>query len=163
MNIFTVPYGSKGFYVKPDTSLNKDSNDYFCPDSITELAATVFIYARAIKAGKSVSAKFAQRYYTHIGKGVHFHIPQLINPASPESWWIAHSLDNTTFLTDNPQEASLIPDKYKALIDAAFETASRYVSFRTGDYIAVEIEPSETIKAGTDVYTCNDKSINIIW
>ena len=56
MNIFTVPYGSKGFYVKPDTSLNKDSNDYFCPDSINELAAAVFIYAKATKAGNSVSA-----------------------------------------------------------------------------------------------------------
>ena len=163
MNIFTVPYGSKGFYVKPDTSLNKDSNDYFCPDCINELAAAVFIYARATKAGKSVSAKFAQRYYTHIGKGVHFHIPELINPANPESWWVARSLDNTTFLTEDPQELSLIPDEYKALIDQAFETASKHISFRTGDYIAVEIAPSEKINADTQMYTCNNKSINLIW
>ena len=50
MNIITVPYGSENFYCRPDTSLNRDSNDYFCPDGVTELAASVFIYAKAIKA-----------------------------------------------------------------------------------------------------------------
>ena len=163
MNIFTVPYGSKGFYVKPDTSLNKDSNDYFCPDSINELAAAVFIYARATKAGKSVSAKFAQRYYTHVGKGVHYHVPQYIEAASPQSSWLSHSLDNTTFLTEEPQELSLTPDEYKTLIDQAFEAASKHISFRTGDYIAVEITPAEKINAGTEKYTCNNKTINLIW
>ena len=70
MNIITIPYSSGNFYVRPDTSLNRDSNDYFCPEEVTELAAAVFIYAKAIKAGKCVSAKFAGRYYSSIGKGV---------------------------------------------------------------------------------------------
>ena len=163
MNIFTVPYGSKGFYVKPDTSLNKDSNDYFCPDSVTELAAAVFIYARAAKAGKSVAAKFAPRYYNIVGKGVHFTAPQMICDEAPETWWAAHSLDNSTFLTDGESTA---PETDPAIIDkinAAFETISKHVSFRTGDYIAIEIEPSTIVANGNSSYKIEDKEINIIW
>lgn len=162
MNIFTIPYGSKGFYCRPDTSLNKDSNDYFCPDSITELAASVFIYARAAKAGKSVAAKFAPRYYNTVGKGVHFSAPQMICNGSPESWWTANSLDNSTFLFEGEADASAIAPDIIEKINAAFETVSKHVSFRTGDYIAIEIEPSTIIANGSNC-KFEDKEINIIW
>ena len=163
MNIFTIPYGSKGFYCRPDTSLNKDSNDYFCPDQVTELAAAVFIYARASKAGKSVAAKFASRYYTVVGKGVHFSAPQMICNDVPESWWCAHSLDNSTFLLDNEADASTIAPEIIEKINAAFETVSRHISFRTGDYIAIEIEPSTIVANSNSTYKTEDKEINIIW
>jgi hypothetical protein len=162
LNIFTIPYGSKGFYCRPDTSLNKDSNDYFCPDSLTELAAAVFIYARASKAGKSVAAKFAPRYYNIVGKGVHFTAPQMICNDSPETWWTAHSLDNSTFLLDSEDNASAVTPETIEQINAAFETVSKYVSFRTGDYIAIEIGPS-TIVANGNNFKFEDKEINIIW
>ncbi len=161
MNIITVPYGSKGFYVRPDTSLNRDSNDYFCPDGVNELAAAVFIYARATKAGKSVSAKFAPRYYTAVGTGIHFSAPELID--GPESWWTAHSLDNSTFLAADEKPALEIPSELRDKINAAFETASKYVSFRTGDYIAIEVEMPVIIKGNTASYPFNGKEINIIW
>jgi hypothetical protein len=162
LNIFTIPYGSKGFYCSPDTSLNKDSNDYFCPDSLTELAAAVFIYARASKAGKSVAAKFAPRYYNIVGKGVHFTAPQMICNDSPETWWISRSLDNSTFLLDSEDNASAVAPETIEQINAAFETVSKYVSFRTGDYIAIEIGPS-TIVANGNNFKFEDKEINIIW
>lgn len=163
MNIITVPYGSKGFYTRPDTSLNKDSNDYFCPEEITELAAAVFIYARATKAGKSVASKFAPRYYTIVGSGIHFSAPQLIKEGKPETWHMAHSLDNSTFLLQDETSAENISEELIEKINAAFEAASKYVSFRTGDYIAIELEPPVTIKNTTDKYIRNGKQINIIW
>lgn len=163
MNIITVPYGSKGFYSRPDTSLNRDSNDYFCPDGITALAAAVFIYARATKAGKSVAAKFAQRYYTAIGTGIHLSAPGLVCGFSPESWWLAHSLDNSTFLMNDEQGVDNLPEETIQKINAAFEAASRLVSFRTGDYIAVEITEPQPITAGTGRFSYNGKEINIIW
>jgi hypothetical protein len=162
LNIFTIPYSSKGFYARPDTSLNRDSNDYFCPDSLTELAAAVFIYARASKAGKSVAAKFAPRYYNIVGKGVHFTAPQMICNDSPETWWISRSLDNSTFLLDSEDNASAVAPEIIELINAAFETVAKYVSFRTGDYIAIEIGPS-TIVANGNNFKYEDKEINIIW
>lgn len=163
MNIITVPYGSKGFYARPDTSLNRDSNDYFCPDGATELAAAVFVYARASKAGKSVAAKFAPRYYSTIGTGIHFSSPTLAREGSPESWWLSQSLDNSTFLCGDEASAENFPAELKEKINAAFEAASKYVSFRTGDYIAVEIREPQIIEAGTGSFSSNGKQINIIW
>lgn len=163
MNIITVPYGSKGFYARPDTSLNRDSNDYFCPDGVTALAAAVFVYARATKAGKSVAAKFAPRYYTTMGTGVHFSIPALAEENKPESWWLSHSLDNTTFLCEDETAAEKFPEELRDKINAAFEAASKYISFRTGDYIAVEIQEPQLIEAGTGSFSSNGKQINIIW
>ena len=163
MNIFTIPYGSKNFYCRPDTSLNKDSNDYFCPDSITELAAAVFVYARAAKAGKSVAAKFAPRYYNIVGKGVHFTAPQMIFNDAPESWWTAHSLDNSTFLLGDESDASTIDTAIIEQINTAFETVSKHISFRTGDYIAIEIGPSTIVENSNNTFKIEDKEINIIW
>lgn len=162
MNIISIPYSSGSFYVRPDTSLNRDSNDYFCPEEITELAAAVFIYAKAIKAGKCVSAKFAGRYYNTIGKGVQLVANNLIGDDAC-SWWLAHSLDNTTFLTSAEQPSGEVPTEYVEKINAAFEQASKYVSFRTGDYIAIEIEPRKIIAKGTPSYKEGEKEINIIW
>ena len=162
MNIITVPYGSKGFYVRPDTSLNRDSNDYFCPDGITGLAAAVFIYAKASKAGKCVSARFAQRYYTTIGTGIHFSAPCMAEDNTPESWWLSQSLDNSTFIIEetNAEDAD---ENIKEKINAAFEAASKFVSFRTGDIIAVEIETPVTITANTPSFNCKGKELNLIW
>lgn len=163
MNIFTIPYSGKGFYVRPDTSLNKDSNDYFCPDTVTELAAAVFIYARAIKAGKSVSSKFAPRYYNVIGTGIHLSAPGLVEEGNPASWWLANSLDNSTFISAEEKNASEVDAQTIEKINAAFEAASKFVSFRTGDYIAVEIEAPVKIDNTCNSFNWGEKSINIIW
>ena len=161
MNIITVPYGSKGFYARPDTSLNRDSNDYFCPEEATELAAAVFIYAKASKAGKCVASKFAGRYYCVVGKGIHLSAPSL-NDGTPEGWWAANSLDSSTFITEEMPAENASAEEIEQL-DSAFESVSKYVSFRTGDYIAVEIGPSVIIKKGESSFTCNNTTINIIW
>ncbi|MBQ7772631.1 MAG: hypothetical protein IJ383_00970 [Bacteroidales bacterium] len=162
MNIFTVPYSSRHFYCRPDTSLNRDSNDYFCPDGVNRLAAAVFIYVRASKAGKSVSSKFAGRYYTTAGTGVQFYAPELEDACSHESWWISRSLDNSTFLLGDEHPAEELPEVIKEKINAAFETVSRHVSFRTGDYVAIEIEPPITVPETECTFTINGKVLNII-
>lgn len=161
MNIITVPYGSKGFYARPDTSLNRDSNDYFCPEEATELAAAVFIYAKAAKAGKCVASKFAGRYYCVVGKGIHLSAPSF-NDGTPEGWWTANSLDSSTFITEEMPAENASTEEIEKL-NAAIEIVSKYVSFRTGDYIAVEIGPSTELKKGESSFTCNNTTINIIW
>ncbi len=161
MNIFTIPYGSKGFYARPDTSLNRDSNDYFCPDSVTELAAAVFIFAKAAKAGKCVASKFAGRYYTVVGRGVHLIAPELMD-GTPEGWWLANSLDSTTFITEESNAADAAPEEIQA-INNAFERISGQVSFRTGDIIAIEIGERTVIPQGTPSYKAGEKEINFIW
>lgn len=99
MNIITKPYGSKLHYIKPDISYNKDWNDYFCPESITELAAVPFLYTRIERAGKAIASKFAERYYTGIGYGIQLVATSLLQSNHPENWHLAHSLDNTVYFS----------------------------------------------------------------
>ena len=99
MNIITVPYNSDFYYIRPDISLNRDGNDYFCPDSITEIAVAPFIYIRMDKAGKAISAKFAHRYCSQIGYGLNLTAQSLIKKEYPMSFCTANSLDNSTYIT----------------------------------------------------------------
>ena len=99
MNIITVPYNSDFHYIRPDISLNRDSNDYFCPDDITEIAVVPFIYIRMERAGKAISAKFANRYCSQIGYGVSLSAKSLIVENRPGSFQTAKSLDTSTYIS----------------------------------------------------------------
>lgn len=181
MNIITTKYNSNFYYVRPDISLNRDSNDYFCPDDITEITVAPFLYIRMDKAGKSVQAKFASRYYSSIGYGLNITAQSLINEKYPESFLMANSLDNSTivsqlYATDKVNSASILqetikingkaaeilymdrkcaPEKSLSLLEGLFnkkaEVISRLTSFKTGDYIAVEIAEHTPVKIGDTI------------
>lgn len=106
MNIVTVTYNSNFHYIRPDISLNRDGNDYFCPDGITEFTVAPFVFIRIDKAGKSVGAKFAQRYYSRMGYGVNLTAQSLIDKSAPQSFLTANSLDNSTYISElySPEE-----------------------------------------------------------
>lgn len=162
MNILTIPYGSNLHYIRPDISCNKDWNDYFCPDYIEEIVAVPFIYIRIEKAGKAISSKFAQRYYQTIGYGIHLIATSLIRPDNPASWWLANSLDNTTYfsplvpvgqtqtiidtLSPREQECPQGETIRQTIeqIDFSIEKVSGYSSLRTGDLIALELPYANT-------------------
>ncbi len=109
MNIITVPYNSDFHYIRPDISLNRDSNDYFCPENITEIAVVPFIYIRMERAGKAISAKFANRYCSQMGYGVSLSAKSLIVENCPVSFQTANSLDNSTYISPLFQ-----PEQYPA-------------------------------------------------
>lgn len=168
MNIITKPHGSKLHYIKPDISYNKDWNDYFCPDTITELAAAPFIYTRIERSGKAIASKFAERYYSGVGYGVQLIATSLLQSNHPESWHLAHSLDNTVYLSKlhTPEESGEIiqvlhgwktdedfSQKEKStlfhknpnfLINSAIEEISIYSSLKTGDFIVLELPFTQT-------------------
>ncbi len=100
MNIVTVPFNSTFYYIRPDISLNRDSNDYFCPECISEITVVPFIYIRMDKAGKSIASKFAERYYSQIGYGLNLSAKSLVEEGIPLSAAMANSLDNTTYVSD---------------------------------------------------------------
>lgn len=100
MNIVTVTYNSNFHYIRPDISLNRDRNDYFCPDGITDFTVAPFVFIRIDKAGKSVGAKFAQRYYSRIGYGLNLTAESLIDNSVPQSFLTANSLDNSTYVSE---------------------------------------------------------------
>ncbi len=159
MNILTVSHNSDFYYIRPDISLNRDSNDYFCPDGITEITVAPFIYIRMDKAGKAVSRKFAPRYYSTVGYGVNLTAASLINCEVPQSFLTANSLDNTTYVSatysfeEFPFEIldNLSGEKIKEIFNEQIEKITRLTSVRTGDYIAIELAPHTPITVGKSI------------
>ena len=181
MNITTTTYNSNFFYVRPDISLNRDSNDYFCPDDITEITVAPFLYVRMEKAGKAVQSKFASRYYSNIGYGINITAKSLIDAEHPESFLMANSLDNSTFVSQLyktcafPLELvkqSIIkingtatnvggaefdvatPDPMERVLEMfnqKIEAVSRLSSFKTGDYIAIDTAPHQPVQIGDSI------------
>ncbi len=156
MNILTISYNSDFHYIRPDISLNKDSNDYFCPDGITEITVAPFMYIRIERAGKAISCKFAQRYYSAVGYGVNLTAASLIKSEIPQSFQTANSLDNTTYVSrlhsfeEFPTDLfeNLSEERIKELFNIEIEKITRLTSVRTGDYIAIELAPHSPLPAG---------------
>lgn len=162
MNIFTITNNNSSFYVRPDTSLNKDESQYYCPSNIEELELSRFIFARASKAGKCIASKFAHRYYSKVGTGIQFIVPKFIDSNIPQTWLLAHSLDSSTFISDKEILIEHLSEQQIEMINNAFELASKYISIRTGDYIAIETS-LETINSAISKILLEDKEISIIW
>ncbi len=170
MNILTVTYNSDFYYIRPDISLNRDSNDYFCPDGITEITVAPFLYIRIDKAGKAVNRKFAPRYYSSIGYGINLTAASIIDKNAPQSFLTANSLDNSTYVSkictldefepeilleslqqfckssnvsvpEDVMEVLSGKENIVQLFNTQLEKITRLTSVRTGDFIAVELAP----------------------
>jgi 2-keto-4-pentenoate hydratase/2-oxohepta-3-ene-1,7-dioic acid hydratase in catechol pathway len=60
------------FFMKPDTALIKDNEDFYCPEHTKDLHHEVEIVIKISKAGKHIEEKFAHKYYEEIGIGIDF-------------------------------------------------------------------------------------------
>lgn len=159
MNILTRTY-SGHTVVRPDTTWEKDNEDFYPPDFVKALTFTAVIFARVSKPGRSVGRKFASRYYDSVGWGLLLYPENMID-GSPESLAEAICLDHTSFLPAPlfpPEEAStegtfsvrrngeviyeydyVSPVDGKQQIEEALEEVSRMCYIRTGDIVAVEL------------------------
>lgn len=141
---------------RPDTTWEKDNEDFFPPDFTERFEWTPVVFARVCKPGRSVGGRFVRRYYDRVGYGV------LLYPADhigdgPEEYAEALTLDHTSFLPDpkmSIEDASgktfsvsmdgeLLFDSAAVpaggLIDNAVCEATKRLYIRTGDLIAVEL------------------------
>lgn len=108
MNIFV--YTSDGLaYTRPDTSLNRKSEDYYPPEYIQSLAFTPVLYTRISNAVKCVSSRFAGRYYELAGFGMLLYAPGIEGPAG---FAAGACLDGTSRLLDLPLVACTLPGSF---------------------------------------------------
>ncbi|MGN1226543.1 MAG: hypothetical protein ACI4TL_04820 [Candidatus Cryptobacteroides sp.] len=161
MNI--VVLSSRGYiYTRPDTTWERDNEDFYAPDFVDRLNYSPILFARISKPGKNISANFAHRYYDAINFGV-FLYPQSLLDLPVEGWACANCLDHTSLLPyplynpitlgekDNRFELSKIhngekqplfscqaPEKEK--IEEAISLASSHCYLRCGDLLAIELQ-----------------------
>lgn len=153
MNIVVVSSSSKVF-VRPDTTWERDNEDLYVPEFVNAFSWTPVLFAKVSKPGRSVSARFADRYYDSMAYGVLLYPDDLMD-GSCEGFASASCLDHTSFLptplfgkdalgdtflyTKDGEELFTHGGAGRQIIEEAIELASRYCYIRTGDLIAIEL------------------------
>lgn len=163
MNIIVKTLEGK-YIVRPDTTWEKDNEDFYPPEFIERLTYTPVLFARISKPGRSISQKFADRYYDGINYGVLLYPEDMID-GSETGFSTASMVDHTSFLPfplygksvlDNPEnEFSLMVKKAgsnepvelfrhnaatEQMIKESIEQATALIYIRTGDVIAIELD-----------------------
>lgn len=58
------------FFIKPDSAVLRNNDDFYLPDFSNDLHYEVEIYVKIHKKGKNIQEKFAPTYYNEIGIGI---------------------------------------------------------------------------------------------
>ncbi len=156
MNVIVKTYSGR-VIVRPDTSWEKDNEDFYPQDFVDRISFTPVVFARICKPGKSIGIKFAERYYDGINCGMLLYPEDLID-GSAEGFACASCIDHTSFLPFPLYNPETLNDKtrfsiYKngneiynnqygsrVLIEKTISEATTKIHIRTGDIIAVELD-----------------------
>ena len=174
MNI-VVKTASGRCIVRPDTTWEKDNENFFPPEFVNSLSWSPVLTARISKPGRSVGDKFAGRYYDEINYGVLLYPDDMLD-GSDEGYAQACCLDHTSFLPSpgfpkdmlgKGEEFRLFLDKsgteemifsHSGADDLTIRTAiaemTRFVYIRTGDLLAIELQPRRPLCLRSDGEVC---------
>ena len=179
MNII-VKTSDGGLMVRPDTTWEKDNEDFFPPEFVERLTYTPVLFARISKPGRSVGIQFADRYFDSVGFGVLLYPENLIGEKETglcEATMIDHTSflpcptfdkaalaqeDNSFILRRNGETIYQYEGGNVSMIKEALSQATRYIFIRTGDLIAIELEGRKPVcgKEGASISaTWGGKSI----
>ena len=164
MNIIVITACGK-IVCRPDTTWERDNEDLYLPDFVSHLEYAPVAFARICKPGRSVGSRFVSRYHDGFGFGVLLYPVELMD-GTPEGYAQACCLDHTSLLPTPFMEyadgystftlkasgsvlGNFSPD-VRALMDAALVEATRSSYGRTGDIIAVELQPRQAFYGRTD-------------
>lgn len=168
MNIIVSLFGSNGadYCFRPDTTLEKESFDYYIPDGVSELTYSPVLFVRLCRAGKAIGEKFAGRYYDSGGFGVLLYGESIIGSGAAAGLSMASSLDKTSLLPfplidkdvlENGRNSFSLSVNGNGIfacspgfaeIPEILHRISIHTSLRTGDIVAVELGERRPIHAG---------------
>ncbi len=100
--LHTLLLSEPTIFLKPDSSLLKDSKPFFIPDFTSEMHYETEIVVKIDRLGKNIAAKFAHRYYREISVGIDFTARdlqrKLRNDGMP--WEISKAFDSSAAIGD---------------------------------------------------------------
>lgn len=165
MNIIVKTADSR-IYVRPDTTWERDNEDLYLPPFIDKLSFTPVLFARISKPGRSVARKFADRYYDGINYGMLLYPDNILEE---EGLACASCIDHTSFLPfpiygkiTLGREGNVFTLKKgrkklfsynggtAAMIEEAIEEATQRIYVRTGDILAIELAPRQSLCSRED-------------
>lgn len=155
MNIIVLTHSGR-VITRPDTSWEKESRDIYLPDFVKSLSLSPVLFIKITKPGRSISEKFANRYYESFGFGCLLYAENLMDE-HPESYACASCLDHSSILPSEMYPSALLEKEqnFKVEIDGeqiaqckslsldivnkSIATATSHCSVRHGDLIAIEL------------------------
>lgn len=145
------------FFMKPDTALLSNNAPFYHPDFSSDIHYECELVVRIAKQGKSIDAKFANRYYNQIGLGVDFTARDLQQECKEKGhpWEIAKGFDGSAVISSSfvdvakldlneinfslEQNGKVVQvGKSSELIfsiDEIIAYVSRFITLKTGDLI----------------------------
>lgn len=168
--------------VLPDTAMLIQKRPFFIPDFTQECKVQLCYAVRINRLGRSIHAKFANRYYTanEIMLGAHFVARDLLEKLKKECkpYDIAVGFDNAVVLSESYNED--LSDKPKArieidsnlyqypfdlnlyaLVDQLIAEISEFYTLKQGDILLIPVSPEEhQVEIDNRVSLClNDKKL----
>ena len=141
MNIIVKPHGSDLCYCRPDTTWEREDKDFYVPDGVTEIHWAPVIFVRISKAGKCINPKFVSRYYDSYNYGTLLYC----RPENGDS--LISCADHTSLLPSPSLKGEELNDDERMLVEDAICKASKLISVRIGDYVAVELDEIKRLTA----------------
>lgn len=144
-------------FTKADSSLLKDRKPFFIPDELGTIEYEAEIVVRICRLGKSISERFASRYYDDVTVGIDFTARDLLRKLSQQGlpWDMSKSFDGAAVLGEwvskdkfldiqrlrfhldvngeTKQEGCTSDMIYK--VDEIISYVSRFFTLKTGDLI----------------------------
>lgn len=144
-------------FTKADSSLLKDRKPFFIPDELGTIEYEAEIIVRVCRLGKSISERFASRYYDAVTVGIDFTARDLLRKLSQQGlpWDMSKSFDGAAVLGEwiskdkfldiqrlrfhldvngeTKQEGCTSDMIYK--VDEIISYISRFFTLKTGDLI----------------------------
>ena len=144
-------------FTKADSSLLKDRKPFFIPDELGTIEYEAEIVVRVCRLGKSISERFASRYYDAVTVGIDFTARDLLRKLSQQGlpWDMSKSFDGAAALGEwvskdkfldiqrlrfhldvngeTKQEGCTSDMIYK--VDEIISYMSRFFTLKTGDLI----------------------------
>lgn len=138
MNILVIRADGT-YYARPDTTLERESKDFYLPDDCTGVCARRFSFVRIVKAGKAVGERFAGRYFSECGEGVMLYGKPSLTPY----------IDCSTFIS---QEMHPLDDSMAQRFAESLSMVTRHTSVRIGDLLCIEEAECRECAGGDCVY-----------
>ena len=153
-------------FTKADSSLLKDRKPFFIPDELGTIEYEAEVVVRVCRLGKSISERFASRYYDAVTVGIDFTARDLLKKLRQQGlpWDMSKSFDGATVIGEwvskdkfldvqrlrfhldvngeTKQEGCTSDMIYK--VDEIISYVSRFFTLKTGDLIYTGCPVSRT-------------------
>ncbi|MCF0165067.1 MAG: hypothetical protein HUJ92_07255 [Bacteroidales bacterium] len=172
MNIAVVSLDdNKKYSFRPDTTLNRDGADFYCPDNFSPILIPC-IYTRVLKPAKCVRPRFAERYCSSYDFGLLMD-DGLLDPV------MAGYIDGSSLLkgdfkpfAETSEKVSLLVDgeeifsataepRNNLFFDAIVQISSR-TTLRANDYVVIKLSEGIPASFGKHSVTLACNNINIL-